>query len=633
MSEIEREIIGEKLNNWLLVIAGAFLLLLCRFGILQVVQHNVWSNIAEKNRIRQITIPPMRGNIYDRNGAILADWEQSFNVLVTPSDTSDDAFGELARILDTAPEALKERMEKNRSWSPFIPVLVAENVSWEQFARVEENRLSMPGVDTELRPVRKYYPESILVSHTIGYLGEITREMLADPQYSDYRMGDRLGVSGLERSLELTLRGRAGIACKLVDAKGREISPEDSLQSFSGQPFDYTAQLKELQAMSRPVEPGQSVVLTLDINLQRIAAQRMGNNQGSVVVMDVKTGEILALLSVPGFDPSLFISGIQRDQWEQLRESPEHPLVNRAITSSYPPGSIFKIIMATAGLEDGFITPSSHFLCTGVYSLADKDFRCWNRAGHGNLAVEQAIIKSCDVFFYQLGEKLGITEIAKWSRAFGLGSLVRIGLPEEKSGLVPDPDWKLRVRKRSWYPGETILSSIGQGYTLTTPLQAVLIPAAVANNGTLMRPQLIHHLEDASRGQLTRFKPEVMAGDLIGPSTVKLLRRAMEGVVAAPDGTAKKYVYSDQVSIAGKTGTSEVSKKYQGRPAEEVPFKYRDHAWFVAYAPADNPRIAIAVMVEHGGSGGAIAGTIARNILVDYLAPKTAMFPPVDSGG
>ncbi len=624
LSEMERQIIKEKLNNWLYFITLAFVLLLASFAILQLVQHNLWSNIAENNQIRQITIPPMRGNIYDRNGFMLADWDQSFNVLATPADINDESLTLLAKILATTPEAIKERMEKNRSWSPFIPVQAAEDITWDQFAQVEENRLAMPGVDTELRPVRKYYPESLYVSHLIGYMGEITRDMLNDPEFSDYRMGDRIGVAGLERSLELTLCGKPGTALKLVDAKGREISADTRLQDMRGR-LDYTEKLRELEAMARPVEPGKSVVLTIDIGLQKIASDAMGQNIGSVVVMDVKTGELLALLSKPAFDPSLFIRGIALDDWAQLRDNPAHPLLNRAITSTYPPGSIFKIVMAAAALDDGFIKPATRQECTGIYTLANQDFRCWNRSGHGNIAIEQAIVESCDVFFYKLGEKMGILEIDKWARRFGLGSPIHIGLDEEKAGLVPDPEWKQRVHHKTWFPGETILCSIGQGYMLITPLQAVLIADAVADNGTIMRPQLVHHLEDAGRTPLTKFEPRVMARGLISPSTIKILKSGMDGVVNDPDGTALRYVHSDLVHIAGKTGTSEVSKRYQGRPLEETPVKYRDHAWFIGYAPADDPQIAIAVMVEHGGSGAAAAGSMAKTILEKYLAPDTAM--------
>ncbi|HUT53388.1 MAG TPA: penicillin-binding protein 2 [bacterium] len=624
LSEMERQIIKEKLDGWLLIIAGAFLLLLIRFWVLQVVKNELYSSIAKNNQIRQITVPPMRGNIYDRNGFMLADWEQSFNVLVTPADINDDALNMLANILSTTPEAIKERMEENRSWSPFIPVQAAEDITWDQFAKVEENRLAMPGVDTELRPVRKYYPESIYVSHLIGYMGEITRDMMNDPRFADYRMGDRLGVSGLERALELTLRGRPGLTSKLVDAKGREISADNNLQDMRGR-LDYTEKLRELEAMARPVEPGKSVVLTIDIGLQKIASDAMGGNIGSVVIMDVKNGELLALLSKPAFNPSLFVKGIGIEAWKQMRDDPDHPLLNRAITSAYPPGSIFKIVMAAGGLDDGFIKPGTRQECTGLYTLANQNFRCWNRTGHGNIAVEQAIIQSCDVFFYKLGEKMGVWEIAKWARRFGLGSPIHIGLDQEKAGLVPDPDWKQRVRHRQWYPGETILISIGQGYMLVTPLQAVLMPAAVANNGTLLRPQLIHHLEDAGRKPLTKFEPRVMARGLISQPTLKILREGMDGVVNAPDGTARNYVRSDVIRIAGKTGTSEVSKRYQGRPLEETPVKYRDHAWFIAYAPADDPKIAIVVMVEHGGSGGAAAGSVARKILEEYFSANTAM--------
>lgn len=618
-TEAERQELRDRLTNWLIVVCGAFAFLLIRFWFLQVVQYEVWRNVADTKRIRHHTIAAMRGNIYDRKGLLLADYDKSYNVTVTPADLEDESLARLAQILSATPDELKERMEHNRSWSPFIPVLAAENLGWNKFARVREDRLVMPGVDTEIRPVRRYYSDSSLVSHVLGYMGEISRKELGQSQYEHYRMGDRIGRTGIESTLESALRGRDGVASILVDARGRELSLEPGLSKSRGR-LDYKKMLETLKLMSRPVEPGQSVVLTLDLQLQRIARKHMGMHRGSVVAMDVRTGELLALLSIPGYDPSFFAGKISSAKWKELSESPEKPLFNRALQGSYPPASIFKIIVATAGLEEGVIRTDTTFECTGLHTLLDTKFGCWNRYGHGEVDLERGLVESCDVYFYSLGEKLGIEKIAKWARRFGLGSQVGLARLEEASGLVPDPAWKRKHKNLVWYPGETILVAIGQGYMLTTPLQAVLIPALVANNGRLMRPQIIHHLVDVRGRAVTRYQPQVMADRFISKKTIKFLRRSMEQVVEHKRGTAYKYVRSDIVSIAGKSGTAEVSKKYQRKPIEEIPYKYRDHAWFIAYAPAHDPRIAIVVMVEHGGSGGKIAGTIARKILDDYYS-------------
>lgn len=632
ITETERLEVADRIRLWKYLLVLAFGLLLARFVILQVVQYKVWKVIAETNQIRKITIPSMRGNIYDRERRLLADWEKSFNVTVVPSDLTDEAAVTLAGLLEITPEQMKERIDKNRSWSPFIPVLVAEDIPWETFVRVEENRVVLTGVDTEERPKRKYHPGSALVSHLLGYLGEINRQELNDERFRGYRMGDRIGRTGLEKSLETTLRGRDGVAYKLIDARGRELSLEESPEILRGK-LDYRSKLDVLQSMSWPVDPGKSVVLTIDLQLQGKAREHMGSQRGSVVVMDVRTGELLVLLSNPGYDPSVFVGEVSARDWQALRDSPDHPLLNRAVMGAYPPGSIFKIIVAAAGLEEGIIFPNTRFTCTGSYELVDTVFGCWNVYGHGSIDLDAALVESCDVYFYHLGERLGVWRIAEWSRKFGLGRVAGIGLGEEKPGLIPDPDWWKQTRNRIWYPGETLLMAIGQGVMQITPLQAVFMPEAVANDGRIMQPQLVHHLEDVEGRPLTRFQPIIMHDRLLSPQTVKFLRTAMEKVVEDKKGTAFKYVKSDSIRIAGKTGTSEVSKRYKGKPIEEIPYKFRDHAWFVAYAPSEKPEIAMVVMVEHGGSGGATAGTIARKIIEDWATIRSmkqaaASIPP-----
>jgi penicillin-binding protein 2 len=372
--------------------------------------------------------------------------------------------------------------------------------------------------------------------------------------------------------------------------------------------------------MSRPQKPGSSAVLTLDIRLQKIARRHMGDKVGSVVAMDVKTGEILALLSTPGYDPSFFVGERNSQEWKKLRDNPHNPLFHRAVQGGYPPASVFKLVMAAAAMEENIINAKTSYECSGKFEFADTTFRCWKNYGHGELELKQAIAQSCDVYFYKLGEKLGIDNISLWARKFGMGSRVNIGLPEEKNGLVPDRQWKRKRFDEIWYPGETISISIGQGYLNVTPLQAVLIGAAIANSGNIMQPRLIHHFEDFQQNKLSRFRPRVMRKDLLDKSTTRILQRSMELVVEDKKGTARNYVQSDFIRIAGKTGTAEVSKKYQGEDIEDIPYKYRDHAWFLAYAPADDPEIVLVVLVEHGGPGSSTAGPIARRILEDYFS-------------
>ncbi len=620
MNEAERQKYRDRLNKWTLVIAGAFLLLIARFMLIQFVQHNIWGFIAENNQLRKSRVPAIRGKIYDRNHTVLADWRKSFNLTVTPADINDQALERLAAILDVPVEKLEGKLEKNRSWSPFIPVAVAEDISWEKLVRVEEDRLVMPGVGIEVQPVRKYNRNSKPACHLLGHMGEIDQETLNRREFKGYRMGDNIGQSGLEKSLEKTLRGRDGISYRLADALGREISGGPLKTPMSRMFKDYQQKMKELREMSRPQKPGLSAVLTLDIRLQKTARKHMGAKVGSVVALDVKTGEILAMLSTPGYDPAFFVGERDTEEWEKINNNPYNPLFHRAIQGTYPPASVFKIVMAAAAMEEDIISAKTVFECKGKFKFANTSFQCWNTYGHGKLELKQAIAQSCDVYFYKVGEKLGIDGISVWAKKFGMGSRVETGLPEEKSGLVPDRQWKRKRYGEIWYPGETISISIGQGYLQVTPLQAVLIGEAVANDGTIMQPQLIHHFEDFQKNKVTDFRPRIMRKNLLHEHTAKVLQKSMELVVEGKRGTARSYVKSDFIRIAGKTGTAEVSKKYQGEDIEDIPYKYRDHSWFLAYAPADDPEIVMVVLVEHGGSGSSVAGPIARQILEDYFS-------------
>jgi len=624
LSEPEKQKIGTRLNLWIIVVAGVIGLLIVRFWVLQFVQYDVWHFIAEENQIRKETIPAMRGNIYDRNKLPLADWRQSFNITVTPADLTQDSVMRLAEILETEPDELRARIREKEMWSIFIPVSVAEDVEWEKFARVEEDRLLMPGVGTEIRPVRKYYLDSGLVSHVIGYLGEVDKKELEKLKDRGYRMGDLIGRAGIEKVLESSLRGTEGVDYKLVDARGREISM-DALRRESRKP-GYQGKLGVLDSMSRPVRPGYSAVLSLDLRFQKIAARHMEGRRGSVVAMDVNTGDVLVMLSMPLYDPSLFAK-MTEQQWEKLRNSEGHPLLNRAIQGCYPPGSIFKIVMAAAALEEGHVDPETECVCDGSFHLLDSSFGCWRKEGHGKVDMKKAIVESCDVYFYKLGDQIGIETISKWAGKFGLGKRTGIELPDEKTGLVPDPKWKKEKTGLPWFPGETILTSIGQGYLHITPLQAVLIPASVAGGNTLMKPRLILRIEDVNGNVIKRFPPKPMSSGMLSERTRLLLREAMLGVVEDERGTARWSVMNDTVRIAGKTGTAEVSRKYKGEDIEDIPYEHRDHSWFVAYAPAEAPRVAIAVLVEHGGSGAATAGAIAREILADYFRLIQAKSP------
>jgi penicillin-binding protein 2 len=631
-SEIQRQAVRERLYYLLIIALGAFVFLIARFYILQIVQYRDWRDFAEIQQIRPSRISPIRGDIFDRHKSKLAGTEPSYNVMVIPQDVTDDAIARLAELLGTTPEILREREKKNRSWWPFKPALVAENIDRQaQLPAVRVNRPVLPGVEIEERPVRKYGPEAVLVAHLMGYLGEIGPEELKDPDNSDYLMGDRIGKSGLEKGLESELRGQYGTEYKLQDARGREITAESAPRDLRAK-SEYLKKIEEVKAMAKPMVPGHSVVLTLDLEVVRSAKSRLGDQRGSVVVLKVDTGELLCLLSNPSYDPALFANGISPEQWQALLEDPNKPLFNRALVGRYRPASVFKIVVAAAALEEKKITLDQKFTCNGFFELGQTTktrYGCWNKFGHGPLDLEHAIMESCDVYFYNLGAtEISPDLIAKWARKFGLGQRLLGGIISEEDGLVPDPAWKKKELGRNWVRGETVLMAIGEGYTLVTPLQEAMIASAVAGGGRLMQPQVVHHFETVDGRIIEDFSPRVLSDRMFSPATLGLLRRGMWDVINDPRGTAYKYAHSNLVTIAGKTGTAEVSKKYKGRACEDIPYDHRDNAWFVGFAPAEAPEIAVAVMIEHGCAGSQAGGPVAKGIIEDYFSR-----PPIPSDG
>jgi penicillin-binding protein 2 len=629
INEAERQINREKIRMIKFLMFGALMLLGARFIILQVIFYHQWHEWAENSQLRRLRVPPLRGNVYAIGGEPLAEWRHSFNVTVIPADVDDESFIKLGSILDIPPEILRQRMERNKSWSRAHPALIAVDISRDrELPAIEVNMINLSGVDIEVQPARKYYPESILTSHVLGYLGEVNDKDLAKLENSELRPGDRIGKTGIEKSFDYLLRGEYGVKAKLVDARGKEISLESDTDFLDR--IDYKKKLDEVEKHSRKRRDGVSVALTIDIELQRIATKHMKGKAGSVVAMDVKTGDLLCLLSMPLYDPELFVGGISSSHWNELMNDPDRPMFNKSIQGIYEPASIFKIIVAAAGLEEGVINNHTRHVCDGLYELSNTKFACWKRTGHGSMNLHEALVQSCDVYFYELGYDVGVDNISKWARGFGLGNRIGIEIGGENSGLIPDRDWKRKHRGRPWYVGDTINMAIGQGATLITPLQAVLIPAAVANNGKIMKPRIVHHLIDVN-GRSYHFTPiEEFRSGFLKDTTLTQLKNAMIDVVEDKDGTAYKYAKSDYFTLAGKTGTAEVTmnKKYRGWNIDDVPYDQRDHAWFICFAPVDNPDIALAVLVEHGGSGGKVASTIASDILEEYIVRPDRYRPP-----
>ena len=584
--------------------AALFFLLLTRLWYLQIVKEEELQSQSESNRLRLVPVAASRGTIFDRNGTVLVTNRPSFSVAVIPQEVKDrDALlDRLAQLLAIDRAELLEKWEKGKGRARYYPIVLASGITRDQMELLEENRLWLPGLEIEMKPVRQY-ESATLASHLLGYIGEISDEELKNEAHSGYNPGDYIGKSGIERSWEQLLHGSDGGRQIEVDARGR------ILRTIA----------------ETPPTVGSSLVLTIDAALQKRAEQSFGDQAGAAVAMDINSGEILAFVSNPGFDPALFVGRMPPDKWKEYLEDKRHPLENKALKGQYPPGSTFKIITALAGLEEGLIDERTSTVCKGSYTLGDNTFRCWEKKGHGTVNLKRALKESCDVYFYQLGEKLGIDRIATYARKFALGSPMGVGLENEKGGLIPDSAWKEKRHKKKWFQGDTLPASIGQGYVLMTPVQLASMIAAVANEGTVYRPHLVKRVIDQDGRVVQESKPEVMTRAAISLRSYRAVNEGLLAVVNEGGGTggqARLY----EVKVAGKTGTSQVVKQRDRKGY--IPYQYRDHALFVAFAPYDKPEIAVAVVVEHGEHGGSAAAPIAGNILRAYFEGKGTVRKP-----
>ena len=602
--------IKKKIRIFAILVVVSFLCLWMRIWYLQILKWQYLTGLSENNRVRMVTLPANRGMIKDRNGETLVSIRPAFNLYLTPEDARDldSSLDKLSQRISFDREKLKKKMAQTKS---FQEVLIKGDIPREEVAFVEENNMSLPGIRIRAEPLRNYVFNN-LASHTLGYLGEISKaslERLKDPAY---RQGDFVGKNGLENIYESLLRGKKGYKEVEVDVSGRE--------------------LKTLRKL--PPESGNNLILTLDVKIQEELEKLMTktaeqNMNGSVVVMKVQTGEIIAITSKPSFDPNKFAAGISPKNWRDLVTDEWHPLQNRSIHGQYPPGSTYKIVTALAGLEEGVIKPDTSIFCPGHFKLGRGRYRCWKKSGHGFMNLHDALVQSCDVYFYTIGHRLGIDTIAKYAKRSGLGRPTRLGLSREKKGLVPTTQWKLLNKNEPWQLGETISASIGQGFNLVTPIQQVILMAAVANGGILLKPYLVKRIE-GPEGQIQKeFFPEIVGQIGVDPDHLEQVRKALRDVVNSARGTGKKSRLKN-IIVSGKTGTAQVVRMKSNEELEKgevIPVKYRDHAWFVAFAPYEKPVIAVAIIVEHGGHGGATAGPIAGKIFKKYFN----LYPPSSS--
>lgn len=580
------------------VVGAIFFLLLLRLWHLQILSAEDYRSMSENNRLRFVPVAASRGAIMDRSGKVLVSNRPSFSLAVVPQEVKDKdvLFDRLARLLGLDRAELEERWNKITGRAKYYPVVLASNISRDQVEIIEENRLRLPGVEIEMKPVREY-SSSLLAAHLLGYIGEISDDEMDKKGYEDYNPGDYVGKNGIERSWEHELHGNDGGRQLEVDARGRVLRTVSE---------------------SYPTV-GNSVVLTIDAAVQKEAEKAFGDQAGAAVALDVNSGEVLAFVSTPAFDPALFSGKLPADIWKSYLDDKRHPLENKALTGQYPPGSTFKVITALAGLENGLISDSTSVNCSGSYELGGSVFKCWNKHGHGTTSLKKSLRESCDVYYYQLGERLGVDLIAKTAQKFMLGAPLGIGLNNEKPGLIPTAEWKQKRFGKRWYHGETLPVAIGQGYVLMTPIQLASMIATVANEGTVYRPFLVKRIVDADGKPLKEFKPEIIGRTGISADKFRLVKQGLFAVVNEPGGTGGMARLYD-VRVAGKTGTSQVVKMRDSKRG--TPYQFRDHALFVAFAPYDKPEIAVAVVVEHGEHGGAAAAPVAARILRAYFDGK-----------
>lgn len=584
----------------MVLIFSAFAVLILRLWFLQILQGPAFREKSENNRIRLRDIAPFRGIIFDRNGEILADNRPAYDLYVIPEEVQDRQrlLSEVSRMVDLDPLKAGAAIDKAGARYPFLPVCLLRDMQRDQLAKVETHLYDLPGLFIQVQPQRHYVWDDF-ATHLLGYVGEITDQQLKSGRFADNKPGDLIGKSGIEARWQTHLNGVRGGEQVEVDASGRQIRVVSSKAPL----------------------PGANVHLTIDRKLQAVAESCLADKTGAIVALDPTNGQVLALASSPDYDPNVFIGGIDRALWKEMISAEPSPLQNRALSGQYPPGSIFKIVVALAGLQEGLITPSETVFCNGVYSIGNFKYRCWKRQGHGHVDLRQALVQSCDVYFYLLGKKLGIERIARYARAFGLGQPTGFDAGEEKAGLIPDNDWKKKTYGVSWQLGETLISSIGQSFVLVTPIQMATLFSAVFNGGVLYQPQVTKEVIDRNNETIFRFEPVVKGKFPVDKAHLERVKQALVGVVEGPRGTGSRCRV-EGCAVGGKTGTAQVvalekAKHYENE--SDIPWRYRDHAWFVAVAPAYNPRIAVAVLVEHGGHGGSTAAPLAKTVIESYL--------------
>lgn len=587
------------------LLAVAFSTIIVRLWYLQVLQGERYRVKSENNRLRTVYIAPPRGKILDRNGEVLVTNRPSFNVELVPEDAKSprETARMVAKIADQPVEEVLARMNDVTRRRRFEPRVLLSDVSREIVARVAARRFELPGVVINVEPARDYINHDF-AAHVLGYIREVNADQLKSAEFARYRGGDMVGQFGIEARYEDLLQGERGVASVIVDAAGNRIG-ESTFQ--------------EEQA-------GSDVMLTLDARTQRAADKALEGRDGAIIALDVNSGEVLALSSAPRFDPNEFARDIPPARWAELNSGVTRPLTNRALQGAYPPGSVFKMIVAAAALSEGIIGPQERINCPGFLAFGGRNFGCHKKSGHGPVDLRDALIESCDVYFYTVGNRLDVDRIHDYATRFGLGTVSGLGLSEESKGVVPSRAWKELYYKspeqKRWFPGETLSVAIGQGAVTATPIQMARAMAALVNGGFLIRPHLVRRVTSRAGAVLEEHDPKDALREPIGidPKILKIVMDDLVGVVNDPHGTGHKAKLSKDfnITVGGKTGTSQVVSGEFHRTGT----KFDDHAWFVGFAPADKPEIVVAALAEHAGHGGAAAAPLVHDVMEAYFADR-----------
>jgi len=576
----------------------AFMILFGRLFYLQVVEGEEFRRLSQNNCIRLRGISPARGIISDCNGTILVDNRPSFNLSIIPRDAKPKAetLERLLQYVHIPEETIAAVIDGKNGTAAYNPVLLKKDMNRDELAAVEVHKFDLPGIVVDIQPKRHYISRH--AAHLIGYLGEISPDELKSGKFPDSRSGDYVGKYGVEKAAEKYLKGKAGGKQVEVNATGQVVRTLLTVDPVSG----------------------DNVWLTIDIELQKKAEALMDGLVGALVAVRPDSGEILAMVSSPSFDQNGFVDGMSHGEWRDLVSNPFYPLQNKAVSGEYPPASTYKIVTAMAGLEEGVIDAHTTFFCPGYYQFGDRIFRCWRKGGHGTVNVQKALAVSCDVFFYQTGQRLGVDRLARYAEACGLGQPTGVALSHESSGLIPTSAWKKKRFGVSWQKGETLSIAIGQGYNLATPLQMAVLTAAVANGGTLYRPQIIRKRENALGEIVYECEKEVVRRLPVGSKTLEIIKKGLWDVVNSPRGTAR-LARIDGIDISGKTGTAQVfSRKNEDTSWKEITLDHlKPHAWFIAYGVRHLDQIAVSVIVEHGEHGSSTAAPIAREVIRAYF--------------